>query len=165
MQKGAVWITDKTGTHRLRRASRKPSIGDELHLYFNRKILNTTIDEPVLLHDAKQYSLWIKPAGVLSQGSKWGDHCTIARWIELNDKNQRPAFIVHRLDRAACGLMLIAHGKKIASEFSAMFAKRQISKNYFAYVEGDHSSREIPLTIEEKLDGQGRYYTHTKYRL
>ena len=154
MQKGAVWLSDKTGTHRVRRASKNLAIGDELHCYFNQIVLNATIEEPTLLEDKDQYSIWVKPNGVLSQGSKWGDHCSIARWVELYDTRQRPAFIVHRLDRAACGLMLIAHGKKMASTFSAMFAQRKISKNYIAYVEGDHSSRTAPQTIDEQLDGK-----------
>ncbi len=52
------------------------------------------------------------PYGMLSQGSKWSDHCTIARFAQQHLTPERPVFIVHRLDRAATGLILIAHSKK-----------------------------------------------------
>jgi tRNA pseudouridine32 synthase/23S rRNA pseudouridine746 synthase len=73
---------------------------------------------------------------MLSQGSKWGDHCTINRWVEQNHHPQRPAFIVNRLDRAAQGLMLIAHTKSAASALSGLFEKRAINKQYTALVSG-----------------------------
>ena len=112
MQKGAVWLEDNKGIRRLRRAKAKLTAGSTLHFYHDAEVLNQNIANPFLIEDCQTYSIWFKPAGVLSQGSKWGDHCTINRWIETQDPQQRPAFIVHHLDRAACGLMVIAHGKK-----------------------------------------------------
>ena len=101
-------------------------------------------DTPVeaqLIADEGSYSIWNKPSGMLSQGSKWGDHCTIYRWAEKQLKPERPAFIVHRLDRAASGLIIIAHKKKMAAQFAEMFQKHEIKKHYHAWVEGDFSAR------------------------
>jgi tRNA pseudouridine32 synthase/23S rRNA pseudouridine746 synthase len=151
MQKGAVWLSDKHGTHRLRRNKKTIPETATLHLYYNKDVLDQVIETPKLIEDRLEYSVWYKPRGVLSQGSKWGDHTTIHRWIETHDSGQRPAIIVHRLDRAASGLIIIAHGKKMASVFAAKFEKRQIYKEYLAFVSGD-ASQILPEKIELQVN-------------
>jgi tRNA pseudouridine32 synthase/23S rRNA pseudouridine746 synthase len=137
MKKGAVWVSESdTGHKRLRRADKTLKIGQQLHLYYDANVLGLQVDAAVLIADEGDYSVWYKPYGMLSQGSKWGDHCTINRWVEQNHHPQRPAFIVNRLDRAAQGLMLIAHTKSAASALSGLFEKRAISKQYTALVSG-----------------------------
>ncbi len=93
---------------------------------------------------------------MLSQGSKWGDHCTVNRWAEKHLQPERPAFIVHRLDRAANGLIILAHTKSVASQFSKMFEQREVDKRYQVEVEGDFSTMivdaESTLTINEAID-------------
>lgn len=136
MQKGALWHGSGGDVRRVRRASKLLAAGDELHFYYDESILSQTIPEPELIAQESGYSLWYKPGGVRSQGSKWGDHCTIHRYVEQHSLPQRPVFIVHRLDRAASGLMLLAHSKKLAKVFSQMFAKREIEKWYQVMVRG-----------------------------
>ena len=141
MQKGALWITsDKGHTQRLRRAKKMLKLGDSLHFYFDRSISEAVITPPELVEDFADYSVWNKPYGVYSQGSKWGDHCTIARWSEQNLKPERPAFVVHRLDRATTGLILLAHSKHAAQKLSQLFAERHIEKSYRALVHGEFPS-------------------------
>src|SRR5690606_8635717 len=105
MNKGAVWHKRGSKTRRLRRATQILSAGDELALYYNPDVLALVPPAPVLLADESQYSVWIKPAGLLAQGSQEGDHCALLRLAEL--ALGRPVFLVHRLDREAAGLMLI----------------------------------------------------------
>ena len=137
MMKGAVWLTKKKTTQRLRRADKLLKAGTTLHLYYDEQVLERQPDAAVLICDEGLYSVWHKPYGMLSQGSKWGDHCAINRWVEKNLQPQRPSFVVHRLDRAATGLMIIAHGKKTAAYFSNLFQQRQIEKHYRAIVTGE----------------------------
>ncbi len=153
MQKGAVWLSNDQGTKRLRRAKKVLSPGNQLHFYFDPAILNTIIPEPMLIADKGDYSIWIKPRSVLSQGSKWGDHCAITRWIESHDNKQRPAFIIHRLDKAASGLMLIGHGKKTTSLFGNLFAKKLIEKKYHAIVPGQFEQSKS-ITYSNEIDGK-----------
>ncbi len=143
MTKGAVWLTRKQSTKRIRRADKQLKPGDSLHLYYDKEILEKQPDDAILIADEDLYSIWFKPYGMLSQGSKWGDHCTINRWVEKNLKPQRPAFIVHRLDRAATGLMIIAHQKKIAACFSRLFQNRQVEKHYQAIVHGQFPEHKV----------------------
>lgn len=140
MHKGAVWRSRGKQAQRIRRAKSKLNVGDELSLYLDAKVLAEVPAEPQLLADEGAYSVWYKPYGMRSQGSKWGDHCALYRWVELNLQPQRPAFLVHRLDRAATGLILIAHEKKAAAALVRLFEQRQIDKRYQAIVAGQFSS-------------------------
>ena len=154
MQKGAVWLTDQSGTRRLRRAKKRLSPGSQLHLYYNPSVIENEIISPTLIADENDYSVWCKPAGALSQGSKWGDHCVLARWVEIHDKNHRPTFVVHRLDKAACGLMLVAHSKKSTRLLTAMFENKTIEKQYQAIVPGCFKSTNHPIVFDSLIDGR-----------
>ena len=152
MTQGAVWVTRGSNTQRLRRAKRALREGDEVHLYYDADILAEIPAEPILIADVGGYSVWNKPYGLRSQGSKWGDHCTVARWAERNLQPERPAFTVHRLDRAANGLILVAHSKKIAAALSELFRERKVEKRYRALVAGDFSEQPNPLRFEQPVD-------------
>lgn len=154
MTRGAVWITRGSNTQRLRRAKRELKAGDEIHLYYNAEILAEEPAEPMLVADVGEYSVWNKPYGMRSQGSKWGDHCTVARWAERNLMPERPAFVVHRLDRAASGLILVAHSRKTAANLSLLFQNREVDKRYRAWVKGDFSRHESPCRVDSDIDGK-----------
>ena len=154
MSKGAVWLSRGKHTQRLRRASRKLNKGDTLHLYYNAKILATQSPQASLIADEGDYSVWYKPCGMLSQGSKWSDHCTISRWASQHLKPERSAFIVHRLDRAATGLILLAHTKKATTALTQLFQQRAISKRYQAIVHGNFPASPEVLTINNLIDNK-----------
>jgi len=152
MQKGAVWLTDKKGTHRLRRQSKKLYRDTTLHFYFDPAVLDGSVDDAILIADEGEFSVWYKPRGMLSQGSKWGDHCAINRWVEKNLEPQRPAFIVHRLDRFASGLILIAHKKKTTALLADMFQKKTIHKQYKVIVHGEFKDKTV--TYRNEIDNK-----------
>ena len=152
MTQGAVWVTRGRNTNRLRRAKRALRVGDEVHLYYDAAILAEIPPEPTLIADVGGYSVWNKPCGLRSQGSKWGDHCTLVRWAERHLQPERSAFTVHRLDRAANGLMLVAHAKSIAAAFSKLFRERVVEKHYRALVAGDFSKHSGPMRVEQLIN-------------
>jgi len=152
MQKGAVWLTDNKGTHRLRRQSKKIHSGTTLHFYYDPDVLNDSTDDALLVSDENDYSVWYKPRGMLSQGSKWGDHCAINRWVEQHLEPQRPAFVVHRLDRFASGLILIAHKKKMANLLADLFREKKIKKQYKVIVHGKFSGKTV--TYRNEIDNK-----------
>ncbi len=159
MQKGCVWLEpgsgDKQKIRRLRRAKKILSTGMVLHCYFDPQILSLEPIPAKLVADMGDYSVWNKPAGMLSQGSKWGDHGTLYRWAEKHIVPERSAFLIHRLDRAASGLMLLAHKKQTAVTIGKMFQDRKIDKRYNVIVNGDCSTL-IPsgefITLSIPLD-------------
>ena len=152
MANGAVWLESQYGIHRIRRAKKELQQGDSLHLYYDSKIQSQTTEPAMLISDEVEYSIWNKPYGMYSQGSKWGDHCTLYRWAEQHLEPRRSAYLVHRLDRAANGLTIIAHNGKTAAALAQMFKQHLITKHYRATVEGNMSMLELPFTIAEALD-------------
>ena len=154
MTQGAVWLTRGGHTQRLRRMKRELREGDALHLYYDDDILAEIPPEPTLVADVGEYSVWNKPCGLRSQGSKWGDHCTVVRWAERHLNPERSAFTVHRLDRAASGLILVAHTKTMAAALAAIFRSRKVEKRYLALVNGDFTAQSDPLRVDQPIDGK-----------
>ncbi|XQW86039.1 RluA family pseudouridine synthase [Thalassotalea piscium] len=153
INKGALWLTRGKYTQRLRRIKKTLNIGDTLHFYYNEQVLAQIPLAAELIEDCHQYSIWFKPYGMLSQGSKWSDHCTIARWAQTHLLPQRPAFIVHRLDRAATGLILIAHTKSAATALSRLFESRKLKKTYHIICLGQLEENHV-MTINEPIDNK-----------
>lgn len=152
MQCGAVWLTRGQQTKRLRRASASLLLGDVVHMYYDASTIDMTPPPAQLLADEGDYSVWFKPAGMFTQGTKWGDHHTIGRWAETHLQPQRTAKIVHRLDRHTFGLILLAHSKNAAGELSRMFRERAIEKHYWAVVEGRFGAKGEQRRIETPID-------------
>jgi len=100
----------------------------------------------------KNYSVWDKPAGLLSQGSKWSDHCTITSQVERIHKKK--SLLVHRLDRAARGLIVIAHTRNAVIALTDAFAARKIDKTYRAIVKGVYETAALPVVIETPIEGK-----------
>ena len=152
--KGALWIGRGKQVQRLRRVKKALKVGEELHFYYNPKVLDQIVPEAKLVADLASYSVWYKPYGMLSQGSKWSDHTTITRWAQTHLTPERPVFIVHRLDRAATGLILVAHSKAAARGLSSMFEHHQLEKHYQIIVHGNHAERAQPDIITQDVDGK-----------
>lgn len=153
MNKGAVWLRRGKRERRLRRATTALRASDQLSLHYNPDILALQPPAATLVADECDYSVWDKPAGLLAQGTREGDHCTLLRQVEL--QLQREVYLVHRLDREASGLMLVAHSNRAAAALSALFAdtgqEPAIGKRYRVEVLG-----ELPASGEfnASLDGK-----------
>jgi len=165
MNKGAVWWTIKGKTLRLRRATKVLHKGSVIQFFYDEQVLARKPEPAHLIHDAGQYSIWYKPAGMLAQGSQWGDHCSILRWVEVNGEslygNKRECFLVHRLDADAAGLMIIAHDSQSAAKLSVLFQGRDIKKYYQAWVIDDCELPAEGMTLTYELDGKSAV-THIK---
>lgn len=143
MTKGAAWLKRGSSIQPIRRASKVLVPGEQLFFYYNAQVLAQKPHEPTLLHDSPEYSVWYKPSGMFSHGSKWGDHCAINRWVEQFHPAQRPSFLVHRLDRATSGIITLAHNKKSAAALCKLFEQRMITKRYQAVVMGELGNKEV----------------------
>ncbi|WP_372965452.1 pseudouridine synthase family protein [Marinobacter sp.] len=150
MAKGACWWTQKGKKVRLRKAKRELKPGTRIELFYDDQVLSKVPEPPILVQDFRSYSVWFKPHGLLSQGSQWGDHCSLLRLAEV--KLNRPCFLIHRLDGDAAGLMLVAHDGKAAGALSQMFSGRSVTKIYQAKVAGRLEAED--LQVDAALDGK-----------
>jgi len=152
MLKGAVWLRPGHGkARRLRRATAEVRAGDTLRLCYDEKILAAPTPVPICLEDHRSFSVWFKPAGLLAQGTDFGDFCSLLRQAELHFNLKRKAFPVHRLDREVSGLMLVAHDSNAAARLSKSFAERRVAKSYLAGVRGRIAPGEA-LVLDTDLD-------------
>ncbi len=155
MNKGAVWVRKrKGGPKRLRRATAPLTAGDLLEFHYDEKLLSRVPPEAKCLNDQGQYSVWYKPAGLMAQGTPYGDHCSLLRQAELHLSPPREVFLVHRLDREASGLMLLAHSGEAAARLSELFRLNRIMKKYRVEVRGYIGERGRRGVIDQPLDGK-----------
>ncbi|HEX5793834.1 MAG TPA: RluA family pseudouridine synthase [Rheinheimera sp.] len=154
MAKGAVLLSGKP-QKRLRRAQTSLQSGQQLQLHYDADILQRSCASAELISDQQQYSVWFKPAGMLSQGNEWGDHLSLLRAVEQYFGAKRPVFLLHRLDREASGLVLIAHSKPCAAAISKLIVEHNISKQYLIRVKGQLSAQLLQQgNIDLPLDGK-----------
>ena len=110
MAKGGVWW-QRPGrkASRLRRATAEVKPGDNLEMNYDPALLALVPAEPELVFNGGRWSVWNKPAGVLSQGTRFADHCALPRLAQAALGARNELHPVHRLDREARGLILLAH--------------------------------------------------------
>jgi len=150
---GAVWLKRTAGKQqRLRRASTIPKNGDRLGLYYDEALLAIRPPVPECISDHHNYSVWFKLAGLLTQGTLFGDHCSLIRQVEIQLNYKRKVFLIHRLDREASGLVLIAHNKDAASKLSDLFKKQLVKKHYQIIIHGNLAEKHPTGTITLPLD-------------
>ena len=87
-----------------------------------------------IIHSGDGFIVVNKPAGI----SVTADRSGAADLLEVLGKQTGIVGLrlVHRLDKYASGVMLIAKSRAVQSEFSKCFAKRTVKKTYLALVSG-----------------------------
>lgn len=154
-KQGAVWVKRRKPNGQMAKLARLRNLqddvldGSELFVNINLDVLGASVDKPTLLEQHDNYSFWFKPRGVLSQGSKWGDHTAMPELVA--NAHERTTHLVHRLDRDACGIMVLAHTRPAVKELTALFAKRQVTKRYRVGVVGRWLAA-LPHRCEQSLD-------------
>ncbi|MDR0891675.1 MAG: RNA pseudouridine synthase [Mediterranea sp.] len=97
------------------------------------------------LHEAKELEVvfedeWLlvvnKPAGMLSVPGKGADDDSVYRRMKERYPKVTGPLIVHRLDMATSGLLLVAKTKEVHRQLQAQFAARSIKKRYIALLDG-----------------------------
>ncbi len=138
MSKGAVRIKKINGKMLPeRKGSCVFSPGDYIEFYYDEQLLSRKPPSAKCLRDLVTYSIWYKPAGLMSQGTKFGDHCSILRQVEKHFQPARKVLPVHRLDREASGIILVAHNREIAAKLSELFQTKKVEKEYRIEVLGN----------------------------
>lgn len=119
-------------------------------------------DNPILKHSSFQKEIEIvfeddailvvnKPDGLLSVQGKTLTDSVDERLQKIYPRSETP-LIVHRLDMATSGLMLVAKTKEAHKKLQALFIKRTIKKRYVAILDGiletDSGFVDLPLRLD-----------------
>lgn len=151
---GAVWLQRRGKGKILRERSLETVVAKEdvLSFYLDPRILKMPeLERADCIFENDHYGVWIKAAGVVPQGTQWGDHTSLLRFVEKH--RQQDVYLIHRLDRETVGLMIIGHHANAAARLTSLFTENKIQKIYQAVVLG-----EMPLgsksTIDVPLDGK-----------
>lgn len=118
----------------------------------DRTVLNPDGSLPDLdwLHLDAQRIIIAKPAGLLSVPGRGADKQDCA-WARVAARHT-DALIVHRLDQATSGLLVLARGEAMQRALSEAFAQRLVHKRYEAVVQGlvaaDEQEIDLPLIAD-----------------
>lgn len=150
---GAVSQSHNGKKKPIRKAKAQIKFGTSIECYYDPKI---NLDQNFnfrKIREAKNYSVYHKPVGALTEGNKYGDQISLLRYVSKFNKH---TFLVNRLDMETEGLIIIAHDSKTQNLFQSMW-REGVTKKYQAIVFG-------------KLEGSGEFtqainnkYAKTKY--
>jgi tRNA pseudouridine32 synthase/23S rRNA pseudouridine746 synthase len=132
------------------------------------------LQEPTLLHVDEQLVVVDKPSGLLTVPGRGADKadCLLTRVRE-----QFPdAMIVHRLDMATSGIVVLARGPRSQRALSILFQERRVHKRYQALVDGlwpigTTGEIDLPLMADwpnrprQKIDRLAGRPSLTRYRV
>jgi len=120
------------------------------------------LPEVEIIAERDTYLVVNKPAGLLVHPTEAKEKTTLAAWIVKHDPSistvgespVRPG-IVHRLDRPASGLLVIAKTQEMFEHLKEQFKKRTVKKMYdvlvYGEIEKDHDI--IDFAIDRSRDG------------
>lgn len=94
---------------------------------------NVALRDIPILYETDEIFVINKPAGVSVQGGAGISHPLDA---EFSRQVGFKVFLVHRLDKETCGLMLVAKSAAAASRWISLVASRQVQKEYTAVCMG-----------------------------
>lgn len=133
-------------------------------------LLEIKPQEPEIVWEDEHLVVINKPEGMLSVKGKTGVR-SAQEWAE---ERYAEAMIVHRLDQATSGLMVIAKHKTAHEALQKQFISRSVKKCYIALLDGVITPSEgeirLPLKLDydnrprQKVDEDGRK-AHTIYKV
>ena len=117
-------------------------------IFFTSKDLNQL--KKNFIFECEDYCILNKPYGYASQdGSKVKNN--IIDILNISSKNYH---LVHRLDKEATGLMLIAKNRHYAKKFSEMFKFREIIKRYLVIINGKIKKNKGEIQTKDTFNGK-----------
>ena len=117
---------------------------------------------PIIIYEDEWLAVVDKPAGMLSVPGK-GEACSVQTWARRQFPSATGPLVVHRLDMATSGLLLIAKNKEIHQNLQAQFKNKTVRKRYIALLDGRPAEHEgfisLPL-LPDPLDRPRQVVSH-----
>lgn len=116
-----------------------------------------------ILAETSDYLVINKPSGMLVHPTQAKEKNTLADWLvkkypeikNVGDSSERPG-IVHRLDKDASGVLVVAKSQKMFEYLKKQFQDRKVEKQYLVLVYGKIQSNEgiIDFAIDRGQEGK-----------
>jgi 23S rRNA pseudouridine1911/1915/1917 synthase len=167
IEKGRIKIGEKV----VKKASEKLKSGHSLFL----EPVDVELDEEVkievkpvfpeieILKETDDYIVFNKPSGLLVHETEAHEPVTLAAWLlkhypkmkGIGENPVRPG-IVHRLDKDASGVLVVAKTQKMFDSLKDQFKNRTIEKEYRVLVHGvvEKDNSKIDFAIDRGSDGK-----------
>ncbi|MEN1929900.1 pseudouridine synthase [Luteimonas sp. MJ250] len=104
-----------------------------------------------VLHLEERFAVVDKPAGLMVHDSKLARGESDFAADRLRAQFDRPIFLVHRLDRATSGCLLLAFDRETASVLGKSLMAGEVDKGYLAVCRGWPADE--AFTVDHPLDG------------
>jgi tRNA pseudouridine65 synthase len=104
-----------------------------------------------ILLEEPRFAVVAKPDGLMVHDSKLARGETDFAADRLREQFGRPIFLVHRLDRATSGCLLLAFDRETASTLGHSLMARDVRKDYLAVCRGWPAADDF--SVEHALDG------------
>ncbi|OIO18398.1 MAG: hypothetical protein AUJ23_03790 [Candidatus Magasanikbacteria bacterium CG1_02_32_51] len=133
------------------------------------KKTNKKLPKLEILGETKDYIVVNKPAGILVHPTQAGETNTLSNILvdkypeikKIGDNEVRPG-IVHRLDKDASGVLIVARNQKSFSSLKRQFQERQIDKVYSVLVYGEFNKDYNTIDFEIDRGDDGRMVSRPK---
>ncbi len=111
---------------------------------------STSLVRNNLIYEDNHLLVFNKQQGVLVQGDITGDISLLEilkKYLKISKKKTGNVYLglVHRLDRISSGVIVFAKTSKALSRLNKQFKNREVSKKYWAIVEGENIPKEEKL--------------------
>ena len=113
---------------------------------------------PRVVHEEADFAVFDKPAGLLTHPTPTRREPSVSSFaverygpLPSVEEGERPG-IVHRLDRATSGLILLARTPEALDHLRELFRARRVEKTYLAFVDG--IPRQARFEVERPLGPQ-----------
>jgi tRNA pseudouridine32 synthase/23S rRNA pseudouridine746 synthase len=148
---GGGWLkpAGQSAFKRCRKAKTCVKPGDTCAFYFDEQLIAQQWPQPKVIFEHEHFGIWYKPRNQVTQGSKYGDANSLER--QIGQLRQKPVWLIHRLDSAACGLVLFAYSAAACAKINNLLQNQQIHKIYQAQVVGQITASG---RIDTPLDGK-----------
>lgn len=104
-----------------------------------------------------------KPSGVLSVPGIVGS-TSVQQWLREEYLRCNELFVVHRLDMATSGVLVAAKSMEVYKAMQALFASRDVKKEYIALLDGVPSANSGTISLPLTADYDARPRQKVDYR-
>jgi len=121
------------------------------------------VHDLVILEETSDYMVVVKPAGMLTHPTEANEPHTVAHWVVAHDptisgvgENAARPGIVHRLDKGASGILVVAKTQEMFGVLKKQFKQRTVEKEYVVLVHGVIAAEtgSIDFSIDRGKDGR-----------